>query len=298
MPGATERLRQSCERRVGSKIDGKYSLDALLGFGTTGAVYRATNTWSGREVAVKVFHYQGDRQEVALQRFVREAQASNRVRKDGRVHPNVVDSIDVGRDADASFYTVQEYLRGETLLDHLDRLPHRRMPLSDVAALLPIVDAMACAHEAGVVHRDLKPENIFLAEGPEGMIPKVLDFGIAQLADARLTSSHDLMGTPAYMAPEAFLDAREVDARADVWGLGVIFYEAISGKVPFGSEADTLIAVMREIATREPPSLQESGLMGPSTWAILRRCLERDPARRYPDARALQAALLDVFPTV
>lgn len=298
MPGAVEQKLHVCQRRVGSKLDNKYSLDALLGFGSTGAVYRATNTWSGREVAVKVFHYQGAQQAVALKRFVREPQASNRVRKSGQMHPNVVDSIDVGCDSDGSYYTVQEYLRGETLLAHLDALPNRRMSLSDVAILLPVVDAIACAHESGVVHRDLKPENIFMSHSPDGITPKVLDFGIAQLADARVTNSSDLMGTPSYMAPEAFLDACEVGPPADVWSLGVIFYEALSGYVPFGKNAGTLIAVMREIATAEAPSLLDHGLVGPSTWALLRRCLERDPTRRFATARELHSALLDIFPTV
>jgi serine/threonine-protein kinase len=287
---------RTCAQRVGSTIDGKYRLDQFLGAGTTGAVYRATNVWAGREVAVKVFHYEGENREVALQRFIREAQVANRVRKDGRVHPNVVDSLDVGRDgASGRFFTVQEFLVGKTLQEFIEAYGGPMPVLDAVDVLLPVVDAIAFAHEAGVVHRDLKPENIYLASSGEGFIPKVLDFGIAQLSDARLTAATDIMGTPTYMAPECFMDARRVGPGADVWALGVIFYEMVNGKAPFGQSATTLLGIMTEIATKEPPSLAEKGLMAPPAWAVLRRCLERDLDKRIANARALQGAFDDVF---
>ncbi len=299
MSASRDRLQQESAKKIGTVLDSKYRLDALLGFGAAGAVFRATNTWSGREFAVKVLHGDGEGEEATLQRFVREAPVTNRVQRGGVPHPNVVACIDVGRDLAAGVFIVQEYLRGETLFDLLQRVPQRRMSLSDAAPLvLPVVDAIACAHEAGVVHRDLKPENIFLAETPEGVVPKVLDFGIAQLADSRVTRSLEIMGTPSYMAPEAFVQAKEVDARADVWGIGVMLYEIVSGRVPFGEDATTLVAVLYQIASQEPASLLDQGLLGSSTWAVIRRCLEREPARRYADARALQAALTDVLPTL
>jgi len=293
-------LSKLCAARVGSLIDGKYRLDSILGAGATGAVYRATNVWAGRECAVKVFHYEGENREMALQRFVREAQIANRVRLGGKIHPNVVDCVDVGRDRDSGrFFTVQEFLRGETLDAYLDQLPgHRVSAVEAFALLMPVIDAVACAHEAGVVHRDLKPENIFLVEGDGRPVAKVLDFGTAQLSDARLTGSSDIMGTPAYMSPESFMNARNVDARTDVWALGVILYEMIAGKAPFGIGAQTLYGIMVEIASKEPESLAASGLVRAGAWSVIKRCLERDLAIRYADARVLQVALDEVFTAV
>ena len=146
----SSQLTKLCAGRVGSLVDGKYRLDSFLGAGSTGAVYRATNVWAGRECAVKVFHYEGENRETALQRFVREAQIANRVRIGDRVHPNVVDCVDVGRDRDSGrFFTVQEFLRGDTLQAFLERAPGRRMsPADALAILLPVVDAIAVAHEA------------------------------------------------------------------------------------------------------------------------------------------------------
>ena len=290
-------LAKQCAGRVGALIDGKYRLNELLRAGATGAVYRATNVWAGRECAVKVFHYEGENPETAMQRFVREAQSANRVRVGGKVHPNVVDCVDVGRDRDSGrFFTVQEFLRGETVDAFLQNAPeHRVSAVEAFALMMPVIDAVACGHEAGLVHRDLKPENIFLVEGEGRPVAKVLDFGTAQLSDARLTGSSDIMGTPAYMSPESFMNARSVDARTDVWALGVILYEMIAGKAPFGVGAHTLYAIMVEIASKEPASLAASGQMRAGAWSVIRRCLERDLNVRYADARMLQVALDEVF---
>ncbi|MEZ4389874.1 MAG: serine/threonine-protein kinase [Polyangiales bacterium] len=291
-----EWILKTCAQRVGTTIDNKYRLDQFLGAGTSGAVYRATNVWAGREVAVKVFHYEGENRETALQRFIREAQVANRVRRDGRVHPNVVDSLDVGRDGESGrIFTVQEFLHGVTLLEHLRAQPEPLSVPDAASILLPVIDAISVAHEAGVVHRDLKPENIFLEIQGEEMVPKVLDFGIAQLSDARLTAATDIMGTPTYMAPECFMDARRVGPPADVWALGVIFYEMVSGKAPFGQTATTLLGMMTEIATKEPPSLAERGIMAPPAWGVIRRCIERDLEKRIPTGRALLEALDEVI---
>ena len=295
---AYARLQRVCRERVGNIVDGKYRLEEFIGAGTTGAVYRAMNTWAGREVAVKLFHYEGDKAENAMQRFVREAQAANRVRKEGRPHPNVVDALDVGRDGPTGLlFLVQEFLRGATLDAYLEYQPERRLAAADaVFMLLPIVDAIACAHEAGVVHRDLKPENIFLVEnGDDDPIPKVLDFGIAQLNDARMTSSHELMGTPLYMAPESFFGASRVDARADVWALGVILFEMIAGSPPFNADDGNPMTLISVLATQDPPSLAEAGLMRANAWSVLSRCFARNPDDRYPNARALKESLEAVF---
>ncbi len=298
---AFDKLVRTCKARVGSTVDGKYRLEEFIGAGTSGAVYRALNTWVGREVAVKLFHYDGASADTAMQRFVREAQAANRVRKDGMPHPNVVDALDVGRDGPTGLlFSVQEFLRGETLEAYLRKRPDRRLPASEaVVLLLPVIDAIACAHEAGVVHRDLKPENIFLVfKGNEDPTPKVLDFGIAQLSDARMTSSHELMGTPLYMAPEAFFGASKVDARADVWALGVILFQMIAGEAPFNAADENPMSLISVLATQDPPSLAAAGLMHPAAWHVLERCFARDPAQRYPNARAFKDALDLLFDRV
>ncbi len=281
--------------RVGSVIDGKYTLRAFIALGATGAVYRAENVWAGREYALKVFHYRGPDEQTALQRFVREAKAANRVHRDGRLHPHVVDTFDVGRDqATGQFYIVQELLEGETLAQYLDRLGGRRLTESEALAILsPVLDAIACAHDAGIVHRDLKPENIFLARGhnPDEPIVKVLDFGIAQISDARMTPNFELLGTPEYMAPEAFSGAGSVDARADVWALGAILHEMVSGRPPFGNDGDSPFDVMKCVMAVDPAHLASLGLLRHPTWIAVRRALARDLSRRYRTARELAEAL-------
>jgi serine/threonine-protein kinase len=295
---AHEKVLRTCRERVGRVIDGKYKLEEFMGAGTSGAVYRAINTWVGREVAVKLFHYEGQSNDTAMQRFVREAQAANRVRLRGRPHPNVVDALDVGRDGPTGLlFSVQEFLRGVTLEAYLRTLPGGRLPVPEAVLLfLPVIDAVAAAHEAGVVHRDLKPENIFLVDAGNGeFLPKVLDFGIAQLSDARMTSSHELMGTPLYMAPEAFFGASRLDARADVWALGVILFEMIAGRAPFNAEDANPMSLISVLATQDPPSLAAEGIMSPSSWSVIKRCLTRDPAGRFANARALKDTLDGIF---
>jgi len=284
--------------RVGAVVDDKYELLELVGLGATGAVYKARNRWAGRACAVKLFHYQGANGKEVLRRFVREAKAIHRVQSGGKLHPHVVDAIDVGRDADTGcFFVVQELLRGETLAAYLDRLPGRRLSQANALRLLrPVVDAIACAHEGGVVHRDLKPENILLTRGgPDGVFPKVLDFGIAQISDERVTPINDFMGTPQYMPPEAFAGANHHDARGDVWALAVILYEALAGRSPFEVEGDDPAEVMALVNALQPPSLAALGLASAPLWSVLRRALSKNPQRRHADARALLDALEDAL---
>lgn len=295
-------LLRACQDRIGCMIDGKYRLEELMGVGSAGAVYRATNTWVGREYALKLFHPGPSQTDHALQRFIREAQVSNRIRKNGRPHPNVVDALDVGRDPNSGlFFSVQEFLVGETLESRMEKLPEHRMEVGEaVHLILPVVDALAAAHEVGVVHRDLKPDNIYLLHTEMGDVPKILDFGIAQLRDDRMTASHELMGTPLYMAPEAFFGASKVDARADVWAVGVILYQLIAGELPFPDAANniSLGALIAMVATAEIRSLAERGLMSANAWRVLDHCLRRDPATRYAHAGELRAGLHDVFEVV
>ena len=282
--------------RIGAVVDDKYELIELIGLGATGAVYKARNRWAGRVCAVKLFHYQGANEKDVLRRFVREAKAIHRVQSAGRLHPHVVDAIDVGRDAETGcFFVVQELLRGETLGAYLDRMPERRLSQTNALRILrPVIDAIACAHEGGVVHRDLKPDNILLTRGgADGVLPKVLDFGIAQIADERVTPINDFMGTPQYMPPEAFAGANQHDARGDVWALAVILYEALCGQSPFAATGDDPMESMELVTTRTPPSLATLGVAAAPVWSVLRKALSKAPARRHPNARELLRALDD-----
>jgi serine/threonine protein kinase len=279
--------------RIGALIDGKYQLDDLLGVGSTGAVFRAHNRWAGRPCAVKLFHYEGPNDQDVLRRFLREAQAINRVRRNNRLHPNVVDALDVGRDsATGSYFVVQELLRGETFSNYLRRLPGRRLSLPNAMRILrPVIDAIACAHEGAVVHRDLKPDNVLLTRGEGGIVPKVLDFGIAQLTDERVTPVMEFIGTPLYMPPEAYGGAGYVDARADVWALGVMLYEALAGEHPFAPPNDAPTGCMELVLYRAPPSLAALGLVPPAVWSAMRHAISKPLSQRYTSAGELLAAL-------
>ncbi len=219
-------------------IGEKYRLGAVLGSGGVATVYQATHLWTEREVAVKLLDPTLPHFDRVRQGFLREARATVQLK-----HPNVVDVLDMGEDDWETVYMVMELLHGPTLRDVLDergRLSERET----LQVLLPLVDALEKANELGIVHRDFKPENIVLTYDANGvMTPKLLDFGIAEiLQDARsqgLASTADvIMGTPQYMAPEQACDDRErLGPHTDVWGVGVVWYECLTGRVPFVGES-------------------------------------------------------------
>jgi hypothetical protein len=164
--------------------------------------------------------------------------------------------------------------------------------------LLPILDAIGAAHAAGIVHRDLKPENIFLAEEGDALVPKVLDFGIAKLLDDRMTPNAEVLGTPQYMAPESFRGSGDVDGRADLWAIGVILFEAVSGRSPFASPTGHPVDALRRILSVAPEHLVAAGLCEAPLWCALRRSLTKDPERRYSTAAEMADALVDALEPV
>ena len=271
---------------AGSVIGGRYRLDRLLGEGGMGAVWAATHTLTHKRVAIKLL-----KADVAspdtLRRFVREARAASAVR-----HPNVVEVHDILSLDDGSPAMVMDFLEGETLAKFLERAGP--IPLVELAAIMaPVVSAVGSAHAAGIVHRDLKPENIFLARLGDGRIESmVLDFGIAKVlpfseemgGESALTHSGAVLGTPYYMAPEQAFGEKDVDARVDVWALGVILYECSSGRRPIDGE--TLGQVFKAITTGTTTPLQQVAPHLPADFVTLvEAMIQRDRDKRIPDLR-------------
>jgi GAF domain-containing protein len=286
--GAELRLSLPVERT----IDGKYRLDRLIGKGGMGAVYEAADLRLARRVAVKIMLGRafGDRQ--ALRRFEREAQASARL-----THPNIVTVFDFGSVGAEGAFIVMELLQGRTLRAELEQ--HGRLAPALVAARLePICAAVAAAHQQRIVHRDLKPENVLVTTSAAGVdVVKVLDFGLAKMTalDAEdgsegggLTRPGIVIGTAGYMAPEQ-LTAGEIDERSDVFALGVIAAEAVTGRRPFRgrTHSDLLTAIMSE-----PFTLGGEGAERRRLESVLQRALAGDAAARYPSVAELARNLL------
>jgi serine/threonine-protein kinase len=271
--------------REGEVLAGKYRLDALLGSGGMGEVYRAENTAFGRVVAIKMLRdLYRDVPEV-VDRFKQEAKAASRVR-----HPNVVDILDIGEAEDGTPFIVQEFLEGEDLASYV-RSRGDRLSVEETARLLsPVIEAVGFAHERNVIHRDLKPENIFLARDANGRVtPKLLDFGISRIMtpdQQRMTATGMSIGTPAYMSPEQIRADTVIDARSDIWSIGVILHEILTGSLPFQSEAHSGLFV--KIVT-EPPVPLDVALPGApkEIVAVVDRCLRAKIADRYASAAEL-----------
>ena len=275
---------------TGSHV-GPYEILALLGAGGMGEVYRARDTSLKRDVAIKVLPGAWSRDPERLRRFELEAQAAA-----GLNHPNIVSIFHVGQH-EGSPYIVTELLQGETLRDHLQRGPLRFREAIDLA--VDIARGLAAAHSAGVVHRDLKPENLFLTR--DGRV-KILDFGLAKLkqvqsagADSATitlreeTNPGHVLGTVGYMSPEQ-VRGQAADARSDIFALGVILYEMLTGKRAFHkpTSAETMTAILNE----DPPTISQlTSDAHPGLQRIVSRCLEKSPDQRFQDASDLAFAL-------
>jgi serine/threonine protein kinase len=275
---------------VGDVIAGKYTIEKVIGEGGMGAVYSATHNLTGKRVAIKWMLPALAKDEDAVRRFLREAQAAGRIS-----HRNVVDIYDVG-EHDGTPFLVMEFLRGEPLTAALER---GGLSVSQVIALLiPAMRGVAAAHRMGVVHRDLKPDNIFLCNDEHGNAtdPKVLDFGISKVSandgvSSRLTKTGAVMGTPYYMSPEQIRGSAELDKRSDVYAFGVILYEALTGRVPFS--ADTYSALILEIATgvAKPPRDFKPELPEDLDKVVM-TAMSRELPGRYTDLESLMRDLM------
>jgi serine/threonine protein kinase len=275
---------------VGTVLLGKYRVDRVIGHGGMGLVLAATHVQLQDQVAIKVLHAEVANKPRRVARFLREAQAAASLRSE-----NVVRVFDVGQLDSGMPYMVMELLDGQDLANGPIG---PALPIEDaVDYVLQACDAMAVAHARGMVHRDLKPANLILVRD-EHDIPtiKVLDFGISKLQrpsqdDLALTEAKEVMGSPLYMSPEQVRSARDVDSRADIWSLGTILYELVTGQTPFNG--DSLGAVLYAVTTEEPlpvTALRPDAPAGLS--AAIARCLRKKPGDRYQTARELQQALL------
>jgi serine/threonine-protein kinase len=280
---------------LGSIVGGKYRLLKRIGEGGHGRVYRAVNILLGREVAVKVLKPELIADEVAKKRFFREAKVANKIR-----HPNVVDVIDVG-DSDEGPWMVQELLSGEAFSVILQR--EKRLSISrTIDTLLPALSALSAAHAKGIAHRDFKPENIFLVRDENGLpSAKILDFGLSKgtvtfgtARDSdRVTATGVVVGTPAYLSPERVRMENDGDVRGDVWSIGVVLYESVSGDLPFA--ARNVREMFVQIGSIAPILLED---MLPSVDAeyarIVGKCLKRDPNERYASAGEIEHDLTEL----
>jgi len=274
----------------GSRIAEKYIIEKELGRGGMGAVFLARHEVTGRPVAIKWMlpTFAHDAQAVA--RFVREAKLAAAVN-----HENVVDIYDVGS-SETGFYLIMEFLRGRSLADRLEQGP---MTLPEFLEVIRGVCAgLGAAHQAGIVHRDLKPDNIFLAQARNdsaSVIPKIVDFGVSKAAThtdshARLTGTGVAMGTPHYMSPEQVYSAADAGPTSDIYSLGVIAYEALSGAMPHDGE--TVAAIIVRVATEEPVPIRSlvPGL-DPDVANAIHRALAKRPQDRYQTVDEFFSAL-------
>jgi serine/threonine protein kinase len=277
------------EREIGSVVAGKYRLLRILGRGGMGVVYEAEHAMTRRRVAVKVLHAHHRQTGDAAKRFINEAQAAGRIQ-----HPNVVEVLDAGEDDDKSLYLVLELLQGHDLATLLMR--QRRIDVADTITIIAqVLQALAVAHARGIIHRDIKPENIFLTRSVTGeQHVKILDFGISKAIHPgdgpalNVTQTNTTVGTPHYMSPEQARGERNLDARADLWAVGVVMYECLAGRVPFDGDSynDQIVKVITE---PHPPLSQFDVPMELS--CIVDRALAKDRTRRYANASEMLAEL-------
>jgi serine/threonine-protein kinase len=274
---------------VGERV-GNYRVVAKLGEGSMGAVYLAEHPVIGRRAALKVIHERHVRNPEVVTRFVNEARAINEIG-----HEHIVEVTDFGRTARGDFYFIMEYLDGETLADWIRRLA----PIEPTRALrvaAQIADALAASHAHQIVHRDLKPDNIFLMPRGDAVdFVKVLDFGLAKLLrghrDVSSTRSGMIMGTPHYMAPEQCDGSASLDARADVYALGCVLFEMLTGEVPFPGEGAGEVIHAHLTKSAPAPSRLVPGLP-PAIDALVARALAKPREERFSSMLELRAALL------
>lgn len=269
----------------GTRIAGKYELGPPIGFGEHSVVYSAVHRLLQRKAAVKIVALTDS---LGEKRFAREARLTGSLE-----HPNIVEVYEVGRLEDGRPFLAMEYLEGETLEQ---RLRHRGGTL-DIAEAMSIgqalLNGLAAAHEKQIVHRDLRPPNVFLAQVRGEEVLKILDFGVSRqfgdASDSTLTAPGTLVGGMHYLAPEQLYEDGVVDHRTDLYATGVLLYQLLTGKLPFGAKGPALLIDIVE-KTPEPPSRYRAGLPADVDRVVM-TALAKDPAKRFQSAEAMSEAL-------
>lgn len=269
---------------IGQTIGGRYRIESLLGQGGMSAVYRGVDPNLRRTIAIKLIHPHLASDPEFVRRFEEEAAAVAALR-----HPNIIQVYDFNHDDD-TYYMVLEFVEGETLaarLQHL-RTANRRLPLDEALTLMATVsEAVHNAHERSLIHRDLKPANVMLdATGR----PVLMDFGLAKIVGgSKQTATGAIMGTPAYISPEQ-VRGEKPDRRTDVYALGIMLFEVVSGQVPF--DADSALTLMLKHVNEPPPDIRTLNPAVPERVAqLIEKAIAKDPADRFQTAHALAESL-------
>ncbi|HXK16563.1 MAG TPA: serine/threonine-protein kinase, partial [Polyangiaceae bacterium] len=297
MSGPTSPGQSGADARVGTTLADRYRIDALIGEGGMGRVYSAEHVLMRKRLAIKVLHRELTTMAEVVARFEREAMAAANID-----HPNVAAATDFGKLPDGAVFLVLEYVQGKSLRDEIALGPIAAERALHIAR--QIAAGLGSAHALDIVHRDLKPENVMLVEkGGDPDFVKVLDFGIAKVpigevplkgetpAHTPITKAGMVFGTPEYMAPEQAL-GQNVDGRADLYALGVILYEMLSGSRPFSSQSQ--VGILGQQLSKLPPKISDRApgiLVPPAVEAVAMKLLQRESSERYQSA----AEVVDVI---
>ncbi len=286
-PETSDTLPPPRDSLVQLTIDDRYAVEALLGEGGMGRVYRARHVVLGKSLAIKVLRPEFSKNEESMERFVQEARSASSI---GNQH--IVDISDFGTLDDGSRYFVMEHLEGTDLTHAIDEAPGGMAEARAIHIVRQLADALCAAHAAGIIHRDLKPDNIFLiSRGRDADFVKVVDFGLAKVGSAtkKLTQAGRVFGTPHYMSPEQCA-GHVVDARTDIYALGVILYEMLTGEWPFDADSVAELLSLHLFEAPPPPSSHNPSL-SPALEAVVLRCLEKNADDRYATMAELEADL-------